>query len=454
MPQAAANGAASPSAALPDSSSAVAPAAPPTRDPMVTVAAPSDAAVPASPVATAVTAPVPSAESTAAKAAAPTPVTADVPAAVSGVSASPGVSPAAVAPLAAADPSAPSPSVLPAPATSAPVSPASIPPASVAAPATAVAAPIDAAPPTSSERAIEQRIRDEVQAAVDKVRREERALAEALEKSLATLGELLKQQAAQSGTPGSPPSVVAANANAQGWQQRLFGPLPPPFDHPFAPFGILIGGVLLLSWIWIRLLPRRRATRESVLTREPPRLRRDPEFDDLLVAPAPPPRLALTGSARRESAPNDPPGLAGGSAQPSSSPVGQSSPLAREPSPLERAIGGRFDLPSLDLDESPAGSEAERAEGDAAILRPTPRGTTQSPSAPMQRDAATNFAVSSGLATVVRQQIDARLELAAAYVDLGDAQRARQLLAQTLIDGDEAQRRTAQSLLNRLAQDR
>jgi FimV-like protein len=72
----------------------------------------------------------------------------------------------------------------------------------------------------------------------------------------------------------------------------------------------------------------------------------------------------------------------------------------------------------------------------------------------MQRDAATNFAVSSGLATVVRQQIDARLELAAAYVDLGDAQRARQLLAQTLIDGDEAQRRTAQSLLNRLAQDR
>ena len=54
----------------------------------------------------------------------------------------------------------------------------------------------------------------------------------------------------------------------------------------------------------------------------------------------------------------------------------------------------------------------------------------------------------------MRQQIDARLELAAAYVDLGDAQRARQLLAQTLIDGDEAQRRTAQSLLNRLAQDR
>jgi pilus assembly protein FimV len=51
---------------------------------------------------------------------------------------------------------------------------------------------------------------------------------------------------------------------------------------------------------------------------------------------------------------------------------------------------------------------------------------------------------------VVKQQVAARLELAAAYMDLGDEPRARQLLAQTLIDGDEGQRRTAQRLLNQL----
>ena len=305
----------------------------------------------------------------------------------------------------------------------------------------------------SGNLAIEQRIRDEVQAAVDKVRREERALAEALEKSLATLGELLKQQASQSATAGAQSAPVVAAAPPQSWQQRLFGPLPEPFDHPFAPFGILIGGVLLLSWIWIRLLPRRRASRGPVPTREPPRLRRDAEFDDLLVPPPAPPRLALSVAPAPADPARDeivsPPETAAPQPPPL---VTSMSASARESTTLERAIGGRFELPSLDLDRPASGSDGERAEG--AVLRPTPRGVPEPPSASVQRDAATASAVSSGLATVVRQQIDARLELAAAYVDLGDAPRARQLLAQTLVDGDEAQRRSAQSLLIRLTQER
>jgi FimV-like protein len=127
---------------------------------------------------------------------------------------------------------------------------------------------------------------------------------------------------------------------------------------------------------------------------------------------------------------------------------------AREPTGLERAIGGRFELPSLDLSD-------DWAERDTPIdstqglsgLKPTPRGTGQVPSADLQRDAADRSVVSSGLATVVRQQVDARLELASAYMDLGDEPRARQLLAQTLIDGDERQRALAQRMLNKLVRD-
>ena len=67
---------------------------------------------------------------------------------------------------------------------------------------------------------------------------------------------------------------------------------------------------------------------------------------------------------------------------------------------------------------------------------------------PVVDDPAVASAALAGPAAVVRQRVDARLELAAAYMDLGDEPRARRLLAQTLIDGDAQQQETAQRLLN------
>jgi FimV-like protein len=107
-------------------------------------------------------------------------------------------------------------------------------------------------------------------------------------------------------------------------------------------------------------------------------------------------------------------------------------------------------LPSLDLKEPLIGPAAEPQEAVAPMLKPTPRGVGAGPGSSLNRDPASLSAMSSGLAAVVKQQVAARLELAAAYMDLGDEPRARQLLAQTLIDGDEGQRRTAQRLLNQL----
>jgi len=174
-------------------------------------------------------------------------------------------------------------------------------------------------------------------------------------------------------------------------------------------------------------------------------VRRDPQLEPFLklepIAQEPAHAGASEPLAENPSPPLNQAPLVGPGPRPSM-PSGQSD--------LERAIGGRFELPSLDLNEPLIGPAADSLQGAVPTLRPTPRGRDSSSSSDLNRDPETLSAVSSGLAAVVRQQVAARLELAAAYMDLGDEPRARQLLAQTLIDGDEAQRRIAQRLLNQL----
>jgi FimV-like protein len=235
------------------------------------------------------------------------------------------------------------------------------------------------------------------------------------------------------------------------WQQRIRAVLPDQFDHPFSPYAILILVVALISWVLIRLVfggPRRRPAQTASSKRAP--LRQDPMLEPSLGAESAAPESLLTSELPPSPAIASPSTVI----RPSTVPLSTSpSPAHADQSDLERAIGGRFDLPSLDLG-GPSDATSSTGTGSQDVqhptLRPTPRGTRQSDGSPSKRDPESLLAVSSGLAAVVRQQVNARLELAAAYMDLGDEPRARQLLAQTLIDGDEAQRSTAQRLLNQL----
>jgi FimV-like protein len=201
--------------------------------------------------------------------------------------------------------------------------------------------------------------------------------------------------------------------------------------------------VLLVSWILMRLVfgrpqsPARRVQSPSPAPREDPEL--EPLLDPVGV-------VSQRVSPVRSAAVVQPDGSTEASALPprSGAALGHSS----ERSALERAIGGRFELPSLDLAADAGAPSVDESNASLGTLKPTPRGPQQTVHTPVVDDPAVASAALAGPAAVVRQRVDARLELAAAYMDLGDEPRARRLLAQTLIDGDAQQQETAQRLLN------
>lgn len=109
-------------------------------------------------------------------------------------------------------------------------------------------------------------------------------------------------------------------------------------------------------------------------------------------------------------------------------------------SDLEKAIGGRFDLPSLDLTGLPelpkaaAAAEGGGAEPDfsAVTLDLEPAAVIESP-----QDAK-------------GQDLDTRLDLAAAFVEIGDKDGARELIEQVLKEGDDGQQKRARGMLEKL----
>ena len=129
-------------------------------------------------------------------------------------------------------------------------------------------------------------------------------------------------------------------------------------------------------------------------------------------------------------------------ASPTAQPVMASDPLdAQRADPwlkvsdLERAIGGRFDLPaSLDMDAD----DARPVAGVAPAARPSKLSQPPDPaSAPLAEPGAT-------------QRLAQSLEQAAACLRRNEIEQARSLLEDVLRSGDETQREFARMLLSRL----
>ncbi|MEN9763962.1 MAG: FimV type pilus assembly protein [Pseudomonadota bacterium] len=155
-------------------------------------------------------------------------------------------------------------------------------------------------------------------------------------------------------------------------------------------------------------------------------------------------------------------------------------------SPLEKAIGGRFELPSLEL-----GAEASAATTAAPVQQTVrdsapepPRQAAQQTASETTREprqepatvtmaTATNTAATgaaqeavvegvasatpaptsqavAGISPAIRRQMASQLELAAAYLEIGDHERARELLEGVRATGDSQQQQRAREMLNRL----
>jgi FimV-like protein len=125
-------------------------------------------------------------------------------------------------------------------------------------------------------------------------------------------------------------------------------------------------------------------------------------------------------------------------------------------SPLEKAIGGRFELPSLELGAS--ANTAQEPETGAAAKAATGTAAKAAPEA-VQEAAAQGVASASpistgpavaGVSPAIRRQMASQLELAAAYLEIGDHERARELLEGVRANGDSQQQQRAREMLNRL----
>lgn len=103
-------------------------------------------------------------------------------------------------------------------------------------------------------------------------------------------------------------------------------------------------------------------------------------------------------------------------------------------SELERAIGGRFDLPSLDMGSSDP-PESRSASAPSSEKTVSPSGMTRA-SAAAPGDEVRRLAQS--------------LELAAACLRRNEIELARRLLEDVVRGGDEAQQAFARSLLSKL----
>jgi len=170
--------------------------------------------------------------------------------------------------------------------------------------------------------------------------------------------------------------------------------------HPLAPIAALIAGVVVFAGFWLAMLSRRGRKAASPRTDKPA-----PEA-------APAPTLVPDSRAADESMRAEP---------------------TLKMSELERAIGGRFDLPSLDMD-APAPPESRSATapfGNKAV----PSGTTRTSTA----------ARGDGISRLAQS-----LELAAACLRRNEIELARRLLEDVARGGDEVQQAFARSLLSKL----
>ena len=174
--------------------------------------------------------------------------------------------------------------------------------------------------------------------------------------------------------------------------------------------GLLILAVLVLAGLWLLLLARRgsRVTRQqSEITP--------------VAARMPPPTSAAAPAA--EDAQRADPWL--------------------KMSELERAIGGRFELPDLDMSApqpAPASAELSARPLGTALRRETSR--------PLE--GTLNPSPTRLPETAVNQQLARSLELAAACLRRNEVDRARRLLEDVVRSGDETQREFARALLSRL----
>ncbi len=159
-------------------------------------------------------------------------------------------------------------------------------------------------------------------------------------------------------------------------------------------------------------------------------------------------------------------------------------------SPLEKAIGGRFELPSLELgaeasaattaapvqqtvrDSAPepprqaaqqTASETTREPGQEPALEPatvTMATATNTAATGAAQEAVVEGVASAtpaptsqavaGISPAIRRQMASQLELAAAYLEIGDHERARELLEGVRATGDSQQQQRAREMLNRL----
>lgn len=112
-------------------------------------------------------------------------------------------------------------------------------------------------------------------------------------------------------------------------------------------------------------------------------------------------------------------------------------------SELERAIGGRFELPDLDM------GAPQPVQASAAVpARPSETAATPQPSRPSEGGLNPQDARPPEIA--LNQQLARSLELAAACLRRNEVDRARRLLEDVVRSGDETQREFARALLSRL----
>lgn len=143
---------------------------------------------------------------------------------------------------------------------------------------------------------------------------------------------------------------------------------------------------------------------------------------------------------------------------------------------LEKAVGGRFDLPSLDLDlparispEAPAQREEETAVlglDELDIDLPSLEGLTLTGARKAPAPAAGEVpeidlsaigldlqpapSVPAGADGVRWQEMATKLDLASAYEEIGDLEGARELLDEVIKGGDSEQQEKARSMLARI----
>ena len=205
--------------------------------------------------------------------------------------------------------------------------------------------------------------------------------------------------------PPLPTAILSRNESSPAavtgvpWIDRLLA-------HPFAEMGLLILAVLGFAGLWLLLLARRgrRVAREQ------------PEVAPVIARASP--QTSATPSAADDLQRADP---------------------WLKMSELERAIGGRFDLPDLDMAAPPAASVPARPPDTASRRQAAP---------PL--DGGLNPQAARPPEIALNQQLARSLELAAACLRRNEVDRARRLLEDVVRSGDETQREFARALLSRL----